>query len=259
MNNPDTDLPTILLNKFPEVIDKKDELACKNLNVFLTLNLYNEKYIGENNLSIHFKNSITGKNSIACKPFSKDKNSIQFVPYNDVHVNEAIAFSICNSYFTCIRINNEGMFIEKQDLHAHNLKTEYYDKISLEEIICNYIKTEYSYNDAERMINGYYFQNNTIRLTWILQFMEYSFDDSSDIIAKKYNINPDFLVEADSYDDLGQKLLVKFSKNSIPLDSYIVEFPTPINLYAKYLIFMANQGLYNDNPIQIKRMTRKQF
>ncbi len=96
MNNPDTDLPTILLNKFPEVIDKKDELACKNLNVFLTLNLYNEKYIGENNLSIHFKNSITGKNSIACKPFSKDKNSIQFVPYNDVHVNEAIAFSICN-------------------------------------------------------------------------------------------------------------------------------------------------------------------
>ena len=79
-------------------------------------------------------------------------------------------------------------------------------------------------------------------------------------IAKKYNINPDFLVEADSYDDLSQKLQVIFSKNNISSDSYIVEFPTPISLYPKYLTFMANhQGLYSDNPIQIKRKTRKQF
>ena len=261
MNNSNTDLTTILLNKFPEVIDKKDEIAYKNLRYILTLIFNNESLKGEYDKYLHFENLITRCKSIAGIKDSETNKSIQFVPYNDENVNEAIAFSICNSYFTCIRINKEGMFIEKQDLHAYNLKTKYYDNMALKEIIGNYLKKEYEYNDnktIEKVIDDE-IQNNTLKLIRILQVMDYSIDNLSDMIAKKYNINPDFLVEADSYDDLSQKLQVIFSKNNISSDSYIVEFPTPISLYPKYLTFMANQGLYIDNPIQIKRKTRKQF
>ena len=82
--------------------------------------------------------------------------SIEFAPYyeycyttlNSEHSNEAIAFSICNSHFTCVRLNEMGLFIEKF-FEKMFIETEFYDIEAIKNI---FSRSYYSLYDNNKII-----------------------------------------------------------------------------------------------------------
>ena len=239
MNNKETDLMSLFLKKFPEMknLKKINHPMHKFLRCFLTLNSYNVKLECETDKILLFNNLNTNDESLVHMTYSKTSNcpSIDFIPYKTKNGSvEAIAFSICNSHFTCVRINDTGMFIEKCSKY-NKIKTEFYDHKAID-FICGFA---YQIRNKPK--------NNGDKLKVLTNMVRSSIDDLSSMINKKCHLSPDLLIEACSGDDYSNNLNVTFKKNVDIYDHASVEYPFEINFYAKYLSFMKDQGYYSDD------------
>ena len=239
MNNKETDLMSLFLKKFPEMKNLKiiKSPMHKVLRVFLNLNSYNVRLEREESAILLFKNLNTNNVSGARLNYSKTKNcsSIDFFPdeIKDGSV-EAIAFSIYNSHFTCVRINDTGMFIEKCSEY-NKIRTEFYDHEAID-FICEFV---YQIRNKPK--------NNGDKLKTLIDMIDFSADGLSSMINKKCHLSPDLLIEACSGNDYSNNLNVTFKKNGDIYDHVSVEYPFEINFYAKYLSFMKDQGYYSDD------------
>ncbi len=252
MNNKNTDLMDLFLNKFPKMKNErlKKGFEIKDLRALLSLNSYNEEFVEvdkENNILV-FKNLNTLRKSIAYMTTSKTSGCycFEFVPVNgsfspDVRQDnfEAKAFSFCNSHFTCIRINNNGMFIEK--FHTRSkITTEFFDNEAINRIL----------GDSDCI----YYEDKLVKL---LKKLDSSVEDLSDTIDKKYQLSPDLLIEALYYEPYFATIsYINFYKNGIMIDNAKDEFPDSIFPYAKYLNFMKEQGFYDDNKNNLIRIRK---
>ena len=239
MNDNYTDLMSLFLKKFPEMKNLKiiKSPMHKVLRVFLNLNSYNVRLEREESAILLFKNLNTNNVSGARLNYSetKDCSSIDFYPdeINDGSA-EAIAFSICNSHFTCVRINDIGMFIEKCSEY-NKIKTEFYDHKAID-FICEFV---YQIRNKPK--------NNGDKLKTLIDMIDFSADGLSSMINKKCQLSPDLLIEACSGNDYSNNLNVTFKKNGDIYDRASVEYLFEINFYAKYLSFMKEQGYYSDD------------
>ena len=256
MNNPSTDLLNLFLNKFPEcnVIITSDEFKSnfvndRSLKTFLFLNSYNEQLFRKTDTDLFFKNLNTEKVSIAHITDSKMSNSpsIEFAPYfdynefrtvlNSKHFDEAIAFSICNSHFICVRINKNGMFIEDY-FKGDAISTELYDVYAIKSII-----------------KGYYelYDNNKI-LFYLLDNLKSSVKDLSFNIKEKLGLYPDTVIKCCDYQGTFKAV---FEKSGIEIYRDSFDFSNIRQFYAQFLRFMKERDYYSDviekNYIRIRR------
>ena len=257
MNNPSTDLITILLIKFPEF---KDIITSngfksnfgddkKSLKTFLFLNSYNEQLSSETDTDLFFKNLNTGQVSIAHITDSETYGStIEFAPYyrhcnitlNSDYPNEAIAFSICNPHFTCVRLNEMGMFIEEYS-KKYLITTEFYDFEAIKNI---FNKIDFTY---------YTLYDYTMIIYTLLEKLKSSVEDLSINMKKNYSLVPDMIIECKApYDNT----YVYFKTNDLTIDCCTAS-RDGYQFYSRYLNFMKEQRYYNDDKktsrIRIRR------
>lgn len=131
MNNELTNVYAILRKEFRDVLGYFDLLNSKELAAFLHYNAHNELFVGTDDEYYHnvnFRNLDTGRSSRVFREgylyfFPKTSDIIQ--PDNHITV-----FSISKGT-KCIKVNENGLFIENNNL-AGNILTEYYDNAALE-------------------------------------------------------------------------------------------------------------------------------
>lgn len=255
MNNKNTNLMDLLLNKFPKgnIINNTSfcsKFTSQDLKTFLSLNSYNETLVSETDTDLFFKNLNTEKVSIAHITDSKMSNSpsIEFAPYfdynefrtvlNSKHFDEAIAFSICNSHFICVRINKNGMFIEDY-FKGDAISTELYDVYAIKSIIDK----------------GYYelYDNNKI-LFYLLDNLKSSVEDLSFNIKEKLGLYPDTVIKCCDYQGTFKAV---FEKSGIEIYRDSFDFSNIRQFYAQFLRFMKERDYYSDviekNYIRIRR------
>lgn len=133
MKNDLTDVYAILRNEFGEELRHFGLDNSKELASFLHYNAHNEMFVNtdeEYYHNVNFKNLDTGK---ASRVFSE--GGLYFFPKGDGILkpdNKGKAFSI-GRYLKSIVVNENGLFIEKNDLNG-NIITQYYDMAALSEI-----------------------------------------------------------------------------------------------------------------------------
>lgn len=240
MNNPDTDLTTILLNKFPEAnlfkeYDKDDTKEAHNsIKTFLTFNFYNEKLTGEDEKNLYFKNLTTNRISIA--NMIEEKNTIMFRPFSLKDRNEEEkTFSLCNSGITCVRINEKGMFIEESSLIELPITIKQYDNETIKKI-----------SEDLPIEILYYLPSHLL-----------------DILTNEYRLKPDLLIKVaflrGRYYKTEKRMRVDYYINQdIPYESYSYDMNRydtldKSNTYIEYLKYMYDQKLYSSNLIRIRK------
>ena len=133
MNNELTNVYAIIKKEFKDVLEYFGLANSKELAAFLHYNARNEMFVGTDDNyyhNVYFKNLDTGKESRMFK-----EGYLYFFPKGNDTIepnNRMTAFSI-EKNTKCIRINENGLFVEKNDLQG-NILTEYYDCNALEEI-----------------------------------------------------------------------------------------------------------------------------
>lgn len=133
MNNELTNVYSIIKREFKEEIEFFHLENNRELAAFLHYNAHNEMFIGTDEYYYHnvnFKNLDTGKES---RIFSE--GYLYFFPKGNDLIspdNEMTVFSIQRGT-KCIKVNRNGLFVEKNDLMG-NIVTQHYDMAALTEI-----------------------------------------------------------------------------------------------------------------------------
>ena len=133
MNNELTNVYSIIKKEFSDALKHFKLENSKELASFLHYNAHNEMFTGTDDNYYHnanFKNLDTGRES---RIFTE--GYIYFFPKDNDLIspnNEMTAFSI-EKGTKCIKVNGNGLFIEKNDLKG-NIVTLYYDIAALNEI-----------------------------------------------------------------------------------------------------------------------------
>lgn len=133
MNNELTNVYLIIKREFNDLLKHFNLENNKELASFLHYNAHNEMFTGTDDEYYHnanFKNLDTGRKS---RIFTE--GYIYFFPKDNDLIspnNEMTAFSIGKGT-KCIKVNKNGIFIEKNDLKG-NIVTQYYDMAALNEI-----------------------------------------------------------------------------------------------------------------------------
>jgi len=133
MNNELTNVYSIIKREFKEDIEYFGLQDSKELASFLHYNAHNEMFIDTDEYYYHnvnFKNLDTGKESRIFR-----EGSLYFFPKENDFItpdNNMTAFRIGKGTKS-IKVNENGLFIEKSDLKG-NVITQYYDMAALSEI-----------------------------------------------------------------------------------------------------------------------------
>lgn len=247
MNNPDTDLTTKLLNKFPEANlfegynESEREVALNSIKTFLTLNFYNEKLIAQDEKYLYFRNLTTDSRSwVLMDDAPKKRNIIRFLPFDKIDYNEEVkTFNLCNSGITCVRINEKGMFIEESSLIELPITIKHYDNETIKEISKD-LPVEIPYYVHSYLLdiltNEYHLKPDLlIKVAFFEKFYTSSNRIRVDRMKVDYYINQDIQYESNMYD------VADINKSN------------KSNAYIAYIKYMYEQNLYSSNLIRIKK------
>ena len=225
MNSVSTNIFNFIIEKFPITIEylvqKQNLKLDKELKLFLHYNAHNEMYTDITNYKIHhiFKNLNNGHKS---KLFT-DKGAICFLPEDKDTIsadNKRTAFMI-NKNTKSIKINDNGLFIEANDLNG-NIITLYYDIAALNEI--------YKHNLS--------FENIT----------------SIEKDIQKIGIYPDRIISANKRND---NLLVTITENGkIIKEEEIKKIRHATPYYLTYYEYMKLNGYYEDSVMHKNNLNR---
>ena len=134
MNNELTNVYGIMKKEFKKELEHFGIENNRELASFLHYNAHNQMFIGtddNHHHNVNFKNLETGR---VYNMFKEE--SIHFFPKGpgvNLSTRDMSIFSI-NQGTKCIKVNSNGLFIEKSDLDT-NIVTYYYDMIALIEIL----------------------------------------------------------------------------------------------------------------------------
>ena len=133
MNSELTDIYSVLRREFGDVLEYFGLQNNRELAAFLHYNAHNEKFIGTNEdyyYNANFLNLDTGRQSRIFKD-----GFLYFFPTKNDRIsngNKMTVFSISRGT-KCIRVNENGLFVEKNDLKG-NIITKFFDRAALDEI-----------------------------------------------------------------------------------------------------------------------------
>ena len=211
MNSDLTNVYAIIKKEFKEEIEHLGLQDSKELASFLHYNAHNEMFIGTDEYYYHnvnFKNLDTGRQSRIFR-----EGILYFFPRGNDFIrsdNNITAFSI-GSGTKSIKINENGLFVEKNDLNG-NIITQCYDSAALDEISKNGLS-----------VGG---------IDYIEDYIQ------------RIGIQPDIIISASRDNEIFKLSITEngeiVKQEEMPLDK-------TRTLYSIYYEFMKSIGFYGDN------------